>query len=174
MERLAAEEAELRAYACRRLAMVPGVQLYSLWPPSCPHVGVIPFNLTGYHYNKIAAILSAEYGIGVRSGCFCAHPYMIHILRVCDSDVERLRQDIRRHDKRAVPGAVRASLGLGTTREDIDSLAAALTAIAADGPRWVYTALPDGDYVPDPETRTWPDVPFPLAMTAAHGSGESS
>jgi selenocysteine lyase/cysteine desulfurase len=174
MEILATEEMALRDYAVRRLATVPRVELYSLWPPSRPHVGVIPFNLQGYHHNQLAAILSAEYGIGVRSGCFCAHPYMIHILRVTTEEVERVRLDIRQHDKRAVPGAVRASLGLGTTHEDIDYLASALTAIALDGPTWHYTALPDGDYVPSPETRTWPQLPFWLAGMPKRSMGESS
>jgi cysteine desulfurase/selenocysteine lyase len=28
----------------------------------------------------VAAILGYEGGIGVRSGCFCAHPYVVHPL----------------------------------------------------------------------------------------------
>jgi selenocysteine lyase/cysteine desulfurase len=174
MERLAAEEAELREYACRRLAAVPGLRRYSLWLPSSPHVGVIPFNLDGYHHNKVAAILSAEYGIGVRGGCFCAHPYMLHILQVCEDDAGRIREEIRGGVKHAVPGAVRASFGLGTVAEDIDYLTSALTAIARHGPRWSYASLPNGDYAPVPETRAWPAVPFPLAAETVSGAGESS
>ena len=31
-------------------------------------------------HQLVAAILSYEHGIAVRSGCFCAHPYVVHLL----------------------------------------------------------------------------------------------
>ena len=55
-----------------------------------------------------------------------------------------------------VPGAIRASLGLGSREEDVDRLAGALREIALHGPRWTYRAGPDGSVVPDPDDRPWP------------------
>ena len=59
----------------------------------------------------VAARLSAEYGIGVRHGCFCAHPYLIRLLGLPDDLIERYRQDVLAGDRRSIPGAVRASAG---------------------------------------------------------------
>ena len=63
----------------------------------------------------LAAILSAEHAIGVRHGCFCAHPLMTHLLGVLGrrggSDSTPSCASGRRPQ---LPGAVRASIGIGT------------------------------------------------------------
>ena len=65
------------------------------------------------------------------------------------------------------------SLGLGSTKADIDTLADALRAIAADGPRWTYAVDPSSEYEPDPDPRPLP--PLPMRMVEhAHGHGESA
>ena len=46
------------------------------------HLAVATFAWTGMHHALVAARLSAEWGIGVRHGCFCAHPYLIRLLGV--------------------------------------------------------------------------------------------
>jgi hypothetical protein len=40
--------------------------------------------------------LSAEYGIGVRHGCFCAHPMLIRLLGVPEDEVADYRAQFRR------------------------------------------------------------------------------
>ena len=40
------------------------------------HVGVVNFSLEGYDAGLVAAYLSAEHGIGLRDGRFCAHPLL--------------------------------------------------------------------------------------------------
>jgi hypothetical protein len=66
------------------------------------------------------------------------------------------------------------SLGLASTADDIDTLADALRAIAADGPRWTYAVNPHTDeYEPDPDPRPLP--PLPMRMVEhPHGHGESA
>jgi hypothetical protein len=44
-----------------------------------------------------------------------------------------------------LPGAVRASIGLGTTIADVDRLVAALEDIAHTGPRARYVHVPEHD-----------------------------
>ena len=39
-----------------------------------------PSSLEGVPHALVAARLSAEHGIGVRHGCFCAHPYLLRLL----------------------------------------------------------------------------------------------
>src|SRR5262249_36509891 len=55
--------------------------------------------------------------------------------------------------------ALRASLGLGSTAEHVDRLAAALRELVTGGPRWRY-AVVEGRWAPDPDPRRavrgWP------------------
>ena len=80
MDRVASEEAELLAYARDTLGAIPGYEHYRVWPASHPRVGLMAFNLHPYTHDLLAAVLSAEHGIGVRHGCFCAHPLMVRLL----------------------------------------------------------------------------------------------
>jgi selenocysteine lyase/cysteine desulfurase len=154
MTRLAATEATLLSLARGRLATVPGVQQYQMWSPDHPRIAVLPFTLTSVSYAQLAAVLSAEYGIGLRHGCFCAHPLMAHLLGIDPAQAADLGQRISRGAPLAMPGAVRASMGLGTTTGDIDHLFDALTAVVLDGPRWSYRTSPDAsDCWPDPDPR---------------------
>jgi cysteine desulfurase / selenocysteine lyase len=125
-------EAELTAAALEKLAAIPGVVLYGEADPSAAasRLGVIPFNVTGVPHALTAAILSNEWAVGVRSGCFCAHPYIKSILGVSESAAADLEKSILARDRRAVPGAVRASFGVCTTPADVEALAEAVEAVA--------------------------------------------
>lgn len=69
---------------------------------------------------------------------------------------------------REVGGAVRLSVGLGTTIEDITWLVGAVAAIASDGAAWHYGTSADGaDCWPDPDPRPRPTVTFELFRTIA-------
>ncbi len=136
------------------LLAVPGIEIYRLWPADHPRIGVLPFALRGVPYARLAAILSAEFAVGVRHGCFCAHPLMAALLHIDAAQDARLRADLADGVPTAIPGAVRASTGIGTTAADCDRLTAAVATIAVSGPRWTYTATPDGtDCRPDPDPR---------------------
>lgn len=143
MDAVAAHEAELVAYALEQLPRVPGVRLYGETDPAraAEKVGVIPFNLTGVSHFLVAAILGYEGGIGVRSGCFCAHPYVVHLLQLDEIESARWRTNLLAGDKSDMPGMVRASFGCYNTTGDIDRLVAMLGRIARGDYR--------GDYVLD-------------------------
>ena len=174
MERIAAEEGALLAHARDRLSTIPGLEHYRIWPADHPRVGLLTFNLRGTPYDLLAATLSAEHGIGIRHGCFCAHPLMARLLRVNDAEMHRLLDEARAGHHERLPGAARMSLGLGSTRADIDDLADALGAIAADGPRWTYLVNDETDeYEPDPDPRPLPSLPMRL-VEHPHGHGESA
>ena len=154
MEAVAAHERALSERLWRGLAAVPGVRRLALWPEDADRVGVATFTLDGYRHPLLAAVLSAEHAIGVRHGCFCAHPLMARLLGVADGELDRLAAELRAGRHPALPGAVRASVGLGTTPDDIDRLVDALRAIAATGPRssYLYVAGLD-EYRPAGEIR---------------------
>jgi len=115
------------------LAEIPGVVV--LGPdPAVPALPLATFTLAGTPHALVAARLSAEHGIGVRHGCFCAHPYLVRLLGLDPDDIARYWNAVRHHDRRHMPGAIRASAGLSTTDDDIDRLVAAVADIASGRP----------------------------------------
>ena len=173
MDLLAGEELAFHARARLRLAAVPGLELYRTWGFDLPHIGLVTFNLTGRNHAELAAILSAEFGIGVRHGCFCAHPLLLHLLRIDERAAGGIRDEIRRGGHPSMPGAVRMSFGLATTEADIDLAADALTEIAVHGPRWTYRRGDHGDdWDPDPDPRPWPS--FMLRGPGSHREGSAA
>lgn len=146
MDAVAAHERTLSERLRAGLAGVEGIELLALWPQDgVDRVGVASFNLDGYRHPLLAAVLSAEHGIGIRHGCFCAHPLITRLLEVSGRDVDRLRTELMAGRRPQLPGAVRASLGLGTTSEDVDRLIAALEDIVSRGPRLRYRHFPAFD-----------------------------
>jgi len=99
---------------------------------------------------------------------------MMRLLRVDDAEARRLIDETRAGHHERLPGAARMSLGLGSTRADVDALADALRAIAADGPRWTYAVSPATDeYEPTPDPRPLPGLPMRM-VDHSHGHGESA
>jgi selenocysteine lyase/cysteine desulfurase len=146
MDAVAAHERSLAVRLWTGLARVPGLDMLTQWAPgSVDRVGVATFNLARYRDPLLAAVLSAEHAIGVRHGCFCAHPLMTHLLGVPEDAARRLHDELRAGGTPQLPGAVRASIGLGTTADDIDRLVHALQEIARHGPRSRYVHVPEHD-----------------------------
>jgi hypothetical protein len=93
---------------------------------------------------------------------------------VDDAEMRRLLVEGRAGHHERLPGAARMSLGLGSTREEIDILADALSAISADGPRWTYVVNTDTDeYEPDPDPRPLPALSMRM-VEHPHAHGESA
>ncbi len=131
MDTVATHEAEITAYALQRLQTIPGIKIYGDTRPENANqrLGVIPINLPGISHFLVAAILGYEYGIGVRNGCFCAHPYLLHLLGFSETEAEQIRLQMIAGDRRNAPGMVRISFGLYNSTTDVDRLIEALHAI---------------------------------------------
>ncbi len=125
-------EAELTKYALQKLSGVPGITIYGEQDPSraSDRSAVIPFTIHGMPSNLVAAVLGFEWGIGVRSGCFCAHPYVMSLLGLGSKGINLIRHAVLHQRRDLVPGLVRVSLGLYNTKEEIDKLVGALNSIA--------------------------------------------
>ena len=151
MDTVAQHEAELTAYALPRLQRIPGLHIYGDRDPSrtAERLGVIPVQLEGVPHFLLSAILSYEYGIGVRNGCFCAHPYLLHLLGVAEEEAARVRKSILAGDRREVPGLVRISFGLYNQESEIDVLVEALERIACGEIKGEYVQdAASGDFAP--------------------------
>jgi cysteine desulfurase/selenocysteine lyase len=131
-EEIIRHETELTAAALGRLASIPGITVYGDADPgnAGSRLGVIPFNVTGVPHALTAAVLSYEWGVGTRNGCFCAHPYVKTILHVSEEEGRAVEKCILARDRSAIPGTVRASFSLCNSLEDVDRLAEALEAVS--------------------------------------------
>ncbi|QFZ22566.1 aminotransferase class V-fold PLP-dependent enzyme [Saccharothrix syringae] len=134
-EQVAAHERVLLERLRDGLRSVPGVEELALFGPDHDRVGVVSFTAGAQDPGYLAAALSAEHGIGVRDGAFCAHVAVA----------------------RLAPGgrALRASVGLGTTAEHVDRFVAALRSLVTEGSRWEYERQ-DGRWVPREDPRPLP------------------
>lgn len=151
MEHVAAHEAKLTTYALERLKQVPGLRVYGDPDPAraAERLGVIPILMDGMPHFLLSAILSYEFGIGVRNGCFCAHPYLLHLLDVKAERAHAVREQILHGDRRAVPGLVRISFGLYNEESEIDCLVEALQHVARGDYQGNYVQdIASGDFTP--------------------------
>ncbi|WCL54780.1 cysteine desulfurase [Gimibacter soli] len=99
-----AHEADLLEYATRQLGSLNSVRLIG----TAPEKGaLVSFVMDMAHPHDIGTILDRQ-GIAVRAGHHCAQPVM---------------------DRFGIPGTVRASFGIYTTRDEIDRLVAGLNKV---------------------------------------------
>jgi selenocysteine lyase/cysteine desulfurase len=152
------------------LAAIRGVRLLGPKPPEVT-LPLATFTVDGIHHALVAARLSAEYGIGVRHGCFCAHPYLLRLLDLTPEQVAEYRTAVLRHDRREMPGAVRASAGLSTSLRDIERFLGAVAEIAGGKPAPVpYVQDPStGDFWPEGTTPGWTADDRSLGASCARG-----
>jgi cysteine desulfurase/selenocysteine lyase len=106
LERIAAHEADLLAYATRALQQVPGLTLVGT---ARAKSSVLSFVMDSAHPHDIGTLLDLD-GIAVRTGHHCAQPVL-----------ERLGH----------PATARGSLGRDNTRDEIDALVHSLRRIGA-------------------------------------------
>ncbi|MEU2574607.1 aminotransferase class V-fold PLP-dependent enzyme [Streptomyces anulatus] len=146
-EGLVAREQELVGRVREGLAEVPEVRVLSLFGDDAPRVGVISFVVRGWNSSHFAAALSAEYGIGVRDGLFCAHPLVRTLLGSDPQDPGECGAPEAEPGERSL-NAIRVSFGAGTPDEHIDRFLRAVSELVRDGARWNYRTE-DGRCVPD-------------------------
>ncbi|SDH86723.1 Selenocysteine lyase/Cysteine desulfurase [Arthrobacter subterraneus] len=138
-------ESLLRTSLVEGLAALPGVTVHRIFTDSTDAIGVVNFSVHGYDAGLVAAYLSAEHGVGLRDGKFCAHPLL-----------KRL----------GLPsGSLRASLGLGSRQDDVDRLLTGLTSLLRNGLGTDYV-VDAGRWVPAVETRSFPEWAPPTPGTA--------
>jgi cysteine desulfurase/selenocysteine lyase len=162
MERVAEHERTLSRYALQRLRDIPGLTLYGpswdgMLAGTEDRLGVFSFNLENHSYAEVATVLSHEWGVGVRKGCFCAHLYVTHLLGISDAVSSETFKRLTAGIQVDMPGMVRASIGIGNNKDDIDRLASGLLAISRGDIRATYVMTEDGDLEPDGTTHPFVD-----------------
>ncbi|WP_052571111.1 cysteine desulfurase [Geothrix fermentans] len=101
LDRIAAHEHELLAYATEKLSAIPGLRILG---QAKDKASVLSFVVDGIHAHDMGSLLDGE-GVVVRAGHHCAQPIMTRF---------------------GVPATTRASFAYFNTREDVDVLVSAV------------------------------------------------
>ena len=100
-ERIAAHEADLKAYAHERLRSINSLRIFG----DAPEKGaIVSFELQGIHAHDVSMVIDRQ-GVAVRAGTHCAQPLLKRF---------------------GVTSTCRASFGMYNTRQEVDVLAEAL------------------------------------------------
>lgn len=133
MQGIAQHEYHLTRYLISRLKSYPEIILYG--NSDClsqeKRLGVIPLNIKGLNHALVAAILSYEYGIAVRNGCFCAHPYIHHLLGLNAKEIHRQQKQILQGNHYNVVGMVRLSFGMYNQEKEVRKFLTAIDEITS-------------------------------------------
>ncbi|MGI6450386.1 MAG: aminotransferase class V-fold PLP-dependent enzyme [Desulfitobacteriia bacterium] len=128
MKSIHKHEQALVRQLCGGLKKINCIETYCSEAEEQERVGIVSFNMKGVHHEKLAEILAGEAGIAVRSGCFCAHPYVITLLGITP-DNQRKYID---NPLAAKPGMVRVSFGIYNNHQEVERLIEVLQEIARD------------------------------------------
>ena len=118
------EERKLTDHALRKLSKVKGIKIYGITDPDSPEFickgGVISFTLKQKYAIKVAKDLSEYGGIGVRSGCHCAHLLVKYLVGIPHFLEQFQGSLLRLFPKLSLPGIVRISFGIENSEKEID------------------------------------------------------
>jgi selenocysteine lyase/cysteine desulfurase len=154
-------EAELGERLVNSLSEIPGVVVLGgleTWR-GAERLGLASFVIEGVHHGLAAAALSHEWGVAVRNGCFCANPYVFHLLNMNKEAVEKVEGEVAADRRTALPGAVRASLAPYNDPAEVDRFADAVRHVASGRLKASYEQASDGTYSP---VGGWPALPNPF------------
>jgi selenocysteine lyase/cysteine desulfurase len=124
------------------LSKIEGVKVYGSGGHMA-RIGAVSFNVTDFPHELLATVLNDYFGIAVRSGCFCAHPFVREFLLEDLWDIED------ENDVRSFQGMVRASLGLYNDESDVATFIAAIESIVHKRSAYEhnYEKLDDGSFI---------------------------
>jgi cysteine desulfurase / selenocysteine lyase len=126
MDAVRNHERTLTARALAGLGDIDGVNVLG-HPDPARRSGVLSFTVAGVSHEQVATVLDREAGIAVRNGCFCAQPYVHHLLGVGDTTKLRRRREAGQEE--GLPGAVRATVGIYNTADEMETLVQAVRRI---------------------------------------------
>jgi selenocysteine lyase/cysteine desulfurase len=172
-EEMLRHEVELGTTLLTRLSRIPGVGVLGgveARPDGQARLGLASFVVDGLHHGLVAAALSHEWGIAVRNGCFCANPYVFHLLHMDKKAVDAVEGEVTAGHRKALPGAVRASLAPYNTTTEVERFVEAVTHIARGKLKSTYEQAADGTFSP---AGGWPRIQSPLQtlVNPAHRRG---
>jgi selenocysteine lyase/cysteine desulfurase len=143
----------------KALSQIPGVGVLGGTSAEGSRLALASFVVEGLHHGLVAAALSHEWGIAVRHGCFCANPYVFHLLHMSKESVDAVENEVTSGHRKALPGAVRASLAPYNTQAEVERFVDAVSHIARGRIKATYEQAIDGTFAP---AGGWPRITSPL------------
>lgn len=122
MDNIKKHEGELTNKLIEHLKQYKNINLYTdtTGINTNNHLGVISFNFNHIPHNLLSSLLAFEGGIGVRSGCFCAHPYIHKLLNLSNNEIRELQKKLLFEGSKNSPGLIRVSFGMYNNFKEID------------------------------------------------------
>ncbi len=157
-DNIAAHEAQLTAHAINQLNGVHRMQIYgdTNFATVGERSGVIPFTMRKTSHYLVAAALGYEHSVGVRNGCFCAHPYVTRLLGIDQPTMQQTRAEMLAGNRTNMPGFTRISFGIYNTIREIDYAVEGLRAIAARDHAHYRQDPTTGEFTPTKRKRKKP------------------
>lgn len=127
----------------------PDIKIISPSPNTIPSVNILTFYIIGIHPTLVGTILGDEFGIGCRTGCFCAHPYVSKLMGIDDAYIENMTQEVLKDDYRSMTGFVRISFSLQNNNDEIDRLIGSLSRIVKNKKFYnkMYEQMKSGEFI---------------------------
>lgn len=143
MDLIEKEERKLTRQLIEGLKTIRDVELFGVKDTQSVHFlnkgSVVVFSLKDVPFNLASKRLAEIGGIGVRSGCFCSHLLVKHILHI--NPFRALLADagfvvLFRFTNNVIPGLVRVSIGLENTPGDIQHILDTIKKITNEKHKW--------------------------------------
>lgn len=119
-------EMQLRDKLFKGLKSIPKIINYGDIDSYEDRLGIGVFNIKSIYHQKVAEELAKIYGISVRQGWFCAHPYCRRLMNLSEKEATNFIYD----DKEKMPGMVRVSFGIYNNEKEVDYLLNAIEKIS--------------------------------------------
>lgn len=107
LDKIHKKELLLKKTMIEGLKSIKGIECYADTENFQDSVGTLVFNFKNITDEYAAILLSKDYGISIRMGCFCAHTYCRRLLNLSQDEVKKT------FDKdESIVGMIRASFGI--------------------------------------------------------------
>lgn len=107
---------ELKELLVEGLKSIPRIEMYGDIENYKDTTGIVVFNINNMFHEDVAEILAKDYGIFVRSGWFCAHPYCRRLMGLD----EKASSAFLKESNERMQGMIRVSFGIYNNREEVE------------------------------------------------------
>lgn len=116
LQKIESKECTLKEKMITGLKSIPRIKIYGDTDKYDDSLGIIVFNIGSLSYQIVAEELAKKYGISVRQGWFCAHPYCRRIMHMSEKTSSAFMHDCNVR----MPGMIRVSFGMYNDFNEVD------------------------------------------------------
>lgn len=115
-DKIEAREESLKNKLSDGLSAIPKIINYGDMVDRDDRLGINVFNIESLYHHDVAEILAKVYGISVRQGWFCAHPYCRRLMHISEKAASAFIHD----DNERMPGMIRVSFGIYNDIKEVE------------------------------------------------------